>query len=217
MADDSGFDWDWTKFLPRPPGMLTFGGALPYVSPAPDPRVADPGDTRGAATFGNPLVDPTKAPPPAAGPGAQPDVTAPGAKGNVVMPDGGPGLLGFTAYKFTGNEKKEKTFNEKLLEMVQDKNFTGALDALGLGGTKAPQGSPPKIPHAHPPQTSALSPPDPTLKTKAQGLMSNAQSTVDLRAPLQQIANPQRAPTQGRYSILGRRQQNINDLLKEIL
>jgi hypothetical protein len=144
---------------------------------------------------------------PPTGPGANPAVLGVPRGADTVMPDGGPGLGGFGTVKPTGNPQKadEDSWDKKLLKMIQDKNFTGAIDALTGGPGKAPQGSPPKIPKNQLSGMVAMRQ-YPTVTSEAKGILAGASgpASLDMLKPLPGAAK--NAPLQKRYDILNKRQ-----------
>jgi hypothetical protein len=218
------------------PGPGDFGGprapsVVPGNAPVLRPAIGalKPGDP---ATFGQswsstprvpsittvpPSIDPERQQQPLTGPGNIPGVVGVPPGSGTAMPDGGPGLGGFGTVKPTGNPQKadEDGFWAKVLKMSQDKNFMGALDALGLGAGKAPQGSPPKFPKA---QMSPATPlrPYPTVTSEAKGILAGASgpASLDMLKPLPGASK--NAPLQKRYDLLNKRQAGLTQLLQEL-
>src|SRR4051794_4989313 len=168
--DDADPRWNWRKNLPPAPSFSFFGDPIQQATvgvqdtPLPvgsfggadKPQVALPlansvsplpATTTGATGPVTPLVPLGTPTAPAKGPGYNPAITAPGAKpSDVAMPSDVP-LAGFH-----GGQTPEKTFNQKLLDLVKDGNFTGALSALGSaagGGAKATSGTASSPPPFH--------------------------------------------------------------------
>lgn len=225
-------DWSWRNYLPPVPSFSFFGDpyqqatvgvqdtplpvgsfggadkpqiALPLansVSPLPATTTGATGPVTPLQPLKDPLAEPAK------GPGYNPAITAPGAKpGETVMPSGVP-LAGFAR---TG-ENPEKTFNQKLLELAKNGNFTGALAALsGAGGPKATSGT---APSPHPFQVGQMQqltkPRD--ILNKAESLLqaATAKGAMDLTGAIKR-----KAGEQDRYSILNKRTQQ--DALKGLL
>lgn len=227
--DDADTRWSWRKFLPPAPSFSFFGDPLQQaavgVQDTPlqvgsfggvgKPQIAlslanstspMPATSTGATGPVTPLVPLDTPTEPPKGPGYNPAITAPGAKpSDTVMPSGVP-LAGFH-----GGQTPEKTFNQKLLDLIKDGNFSGALTDLGKsvgGGTKAASGT---APSPHPFQVSQIQqmtkPRDTT--GKAEALLKAANGVWDLRAK-------RGAAEQDRYSILNKK-QGLAEALKGLI
>lgn len=211
-AGNFGFNYDTSgldlrKYLPSSqPGAFITG--LPTLNPDGTITIVRPGDTD-AAQVG------TKQP--LTGPGAIPNITAPEApRGGFKWPltpnDSPESVVGSPQLQQAAAAVKaaadpEKTFEQKILDLVKNGNFTGALAALGgAGGPKASAGAVPKPDFQHSPMAK-LSLPE-SIKANAAALMRGAQGPVDLRAK-------RAADEQARYSILNKRTQQ--DALKGLL
>jgi hypothetical protein len=215
---DFGFNYDSSgldlrKYLPSSqPGAFITG--LPTLNPDGTITIVQPGATD-AAQVG------TKQP--LTGPGLASNITAPEApKGGFKWPetpnDSPESIVGNPQIQQAAAAVKaaadpEKTFNQKLLELAKNGNFTGALAALaGAGGPKASAGAVP-TPHFQVGHMTPVSPPTP-IKASAAALMRGAGGPVDLRLPTPG-ALKRGAGEQDRYDLLRKRSQQ--DALKGLL
>jgi hypothetical protein len=207
MADDANI-WDWRKNLPPLPTIFPLLGQQLPPSVTPMVEAGIPA-TPGTSSVTPVLPDVMKnRPPVVTGPGYAPAVTAPGTAGTALSP----GLLGFGSPTAVGDP--EKTWKERALAALQNKDFMGGLAALakGAGGKGAPT--------PHPMQMSGMSMGHglPDLKGAGGQLMAKAladMAAVDLTKPIQRKSA---SGAQARYDILGRRQtQDLSELFKNLV
>jgi hypothetical protein len=205
---DSEYSWDWRRNLPPVPSMSLFSGL--GVAPTNKPW--------GETTPDNAMPAPAMN----TGPGYTPNITAPGNPG-VTMPSGMPfGSMGNpdarsaeVAAQAVAN--KPKTYEERLLEALKNKDFMGGLAAIakgtGYGGTKVT---------SHPFHVSAASMGPGLPDHRGQGSAFMAKALADMASPDKDLTIPiQRKSARGaqaRYDILAQRQkQDLSELYKNLV
>ena len=130
------WNWDWKKGLPP---SMTVPSLFPSLSPMTDVGVAP------STSTGVPILPdvPKNRPPIVTGPGSAPNITAPGVTG-VKFPSGMP-LGDFTNPNPTQPADPDKTFKEKLLAALNNKDFMGGLALLAKAGTGKAPAPPPRM------------------------------------------------------------------------
>jgi hypothetical protein len=202
MAEAQDY-WDWRKNLP-PNATIFSSGAFP-VTTQPVTEEGIPG----TPNYVRPYVDPKPGTvvPPLTGPGYIPNVTSPGQPG-VKMPSGVPiGDFGNPA-PTQPIETDDERFKRKALELLQNKDFSGALSAIAKGAT-AHKIAPPPVFHVEAPQRMGGGK---DLSQAGGGMMRQA---IEEGGKFNLLAG-RKPGEQGRYDILNKRQGGLKDLLAQL-